>query len=109
MLAFPDCIASRHLFIAFVFVVITASAKETVYFINYFIDSWKTTLKKAAMLVAIFVRLTYFLHLLDCLNSFIVKENEDFTSAAKVIECSLAAVGETFVAYIQGANQEHFD
>ena len=50
MLAFPDCIASRHLFIAFVFVVITASAKETVYFISYFIDSRETTVKKAAML-----------------------------------------------------------
>ena len=51
MLAFPDCIASRHLFIAFVFVVITASAKETVYFISYFIDSRETTVKKARRLL----------------------------------------------------------
>lgn len=106
---FPGCIAFRDWFIAIESAAIRVSAKEMVCFISYFVDSLETTAEEAATSVRIFARLTYFPHSLNCSSSFAVEESEDSISAVKVIECILVVVRETFIAYIQGGDQAHFN
>lgn len=61
------------------------------------------------MTVVIFAHSTYFPHSLNCSNSFAIKENADSINVVKAIEYNLVVIRETFVAYIQGGDQEHFN